>query len=128
VYFDGYDGIKRPPPFLILDVPPAVNPPFLLVISVFHGQVVCLWLYKLLLDLGHFFSFLIFYTVGRTPWMGDQPVARPLPAHTHRTQAQNKCTQTTMPPVGFESMTPAFERAKAVHILDLAAIMIGTSK
>jgi hypothetical protein len=29
-----------------------------------------------------FFSFLIFYTVGRTPWTGDQPVARPLPAHT----------------------------------------------
>jgi hypothetical protein len=29
----------------------------------------------LLLDLGRFFSFL--YTVGRTPWTGDQPVARP---------------------------------------------------
>jgi hypothetical protein len=28
------------------------------------------------------FSFLIFYTVGRTPWTGDQPVARLLPAHT----------------------------------------------
>jgi hypothetical protein len=26
---------------------------------------------------------LILYTVGRTPWTGDQPVARPLP--THRT-------------------------------------------
>jgi hypothetical protein len=36
-----------------------------------------------LLDLGRFFSFLILYTVGRTPWTGDQPVARPLP--THRT-------------------------------------------
>jgi hypothetical protein len=35
----------------------------------------------LFLDLGRFFSFLIFYTVGRTPWTGDQPVARPLPAH-----------------------------------------------
>jgi hypothetical protein len=34
-------------------------------------------------DLGHFFSFLILYTVGRTPWTGDQPVARPLPAHRH---------------------------------------------
>jgi hypothetical protein len=29
------------------------------------------------------FEFLILYTVGRTPWMGDQLVARPLP--THRT-------------------------------------------
>jgi hypothetical protein len=46
---------------------------------------------KTLLDLGRFFSFLIFYTVGRTPWKGDQPVSRPLPTHTgqhkHRTNA-----------------------------------------
>jgi hypothetical protein len=42
-----------------------------------------LWLYSPLLSLGRFFSFLIPYTVGRTPWTGDQPVARPLP--THRT-------------------------------------------
>jgi hypothetical protein len=37
------------------------------------------------------FSFLILYTVGRTPWTGDQPVARPLPTHT-TTQTQNKHT------------------------------------
>jgi hypothetical protein len=37
----------------------------------------------ILLGLGLFFSFLILYTIGRTPWTGDQPVARPLP--THRT-------------------------------------------
>jgi hypothetical protein len=37
----------------------------------------------LLLDLGRFFSFLILFTVGRTPWTGDQPVAKWLP--THRT-------------------------------------------
>jgi hypothetical protein len=30
-----------------------------------------LWLYNPLLDLGRFFSFLILYTVGRTPWAGD---------------------------------------------------------
>jgi hypothetical protein len=35
----------------------------------------------LLLDLGRFFSFLIVYTIGRIPWTGDQPVARPLPTH-----------------------------------------------
>jgi hypothetical protein len=34
-----------------------------------------------LLDIGRFFSFLILYTVGRTPWKGYQPVARPLPTH-----------------------------------------------
>jgi hypothetical protein len=28
------------------------------------------------------FSSLIFYTVSRTPWTVDQPVARSLPAHT----------------------------------------------
>jgi hypothetical protein len=27
-------------------------------------------------------SFLIFYSAGRTPWTGDQPVTRPLPANT----------------------------------------------
>jgi hypothetical protein len=40
-------------------------------------------LYRRLLDLGHFFSFLILYTIGRIAWTADQPVARPLP--THRT-------------------------------------------
>jgi hypothetical protein len=48
-----------------------------------------LWLYSLLLNLGGFFSFLILYTVGRTPWTGDQPVARPLPTH-RTTQTKNK--------------------------------------
>jgi hypothetical protein len=33
-----------------------------------------------LVELGRFFSFLIIYTVGRNPWTGDQPDARPLPA------------------------------------------------
>jgi hypothetical protein len=39
---------------------------------------------------------LILYTVGRTPWTSDQPVARPLPIH-RTTQTQNKGTQTFMP-------------------------------
>jgi hypothetical protein len=30
-----------------------------------------------------------------------------------------------MPRVGFEPMTPVFERAKTVHMLDRAATMIG---
>jgi PDZ domain-containing secreted protein len=50
-----------------------------------------LWLYSPLLDLGHFFSFLI-YTVCSTSWNGDQPVARPL-ATQRTTQTQNKRTQ-----------------------------------
>jgi hypothetical protein len=35
---------------------------------------------------------LIPYTVGRTPWTGDQPLPRPVPAH-RTTHTQNKCTQ-----------------------------------
>jgi hypothetical protein len=34
------------------------------------------------------FSFLILYTVGRIPWTSDQPVARPLPIHKHRINAE----------------------------------------
>jgi hypothetical protein len=65
----------------------------------------------------------LFYTDDRTPWTGNQPVARPLP--THRTQTQNKRTQTSMPLVGFEPTIPAFEREKTVHALDGAATVIG---
>jgi hypothetical protein len=54
-------------------------------------------------------------TVGRTPWTGDQPIARPLPTQT----------QTYIHPVGFENTIPVFERAKTVHALDRAAIVIG---
>jgi hypothetical protein len=43
--------------------------------------------YSHLLGLGRFFSFLILYTVSRTPCMGDQSVARPLPTHKHRINA-----------------------------------------
>jgi hypothetical protein len=47
---------------------------------------ICLSVYGstvFLLNLGRFFSFLILYTVGRTPWTGDQPVARPLPTQNN---------------------------------------------
>jgi hypothetical protein len=66
------------------------------------------------------FQFLNIYTVGRTPWTGDQPAARPLPTH-RTTQTQIKSTQTSMPRVGFEHTTPVFERAK----MDRTASVIG---
>jgi hypothetical protein len=69
-------------------------------------------------------QFLNLYTVRRTLWTGDQPVARPLPAH-RTTQTQNKRTQTSMPRVGFEPTTPVFERPKKVHALDRAAAVMG---
>jgi hypothetical protein len=52
------------------------------------------------------FSFNL-YTVGRTPWTGDQPVAKPLPTHG-TTQTQNKRTQTSIPRVRFEPTIPVF--------------------
>jgi hypothetical protein len=47
------------------------------------------------------FQFLNLHTVSRTPWTGDQPVARLLPTHK-TTQTQIKRTQTSIPLVGFE--------------------------
>jgi hypothetical protein len=46
-----------------------------------------LWLYSPS-DLGRFFSFLILYTVGRTPWTEDQPIARPLPCTQDSTNTE----------------------------------------
>jgi hypothetical protein len=77
-----------------------------------------------LLGLGRFFSFLIFYTVDRTPWTGDQPVVRQLATH-RTTQTQNKRTQISMPEVGLEPTIPVLERAKTVHALDRTATVIG---
>jgi hypothetical protein len=52
--------------------------------------------------------FLNLYTVGKTPWMRDQPVAWPLSTH-RTTQTQNNRTQTSMPLVEFESKIAVFE-------------------
>jgi hypothetical protein len=71
------------------------------------------------------FQFLNLYTVGRTPWTGDQPVSRPLPTH-RATQTQDESTQTSMPRVGFEPMISVFVRGKTVHALDRVATVIGT--
>jgi hypothetical protein len=70
------------------------------------------------------FQFLNLYTVGRTPWTGDQPVARPLPTH-RTTRTQNKRIQTSMPRMVFEPTIPVLERVKTVNVLDCAAAVIG---
>jgi hypothetical protein len=76
----------------------------------------------LLLDPGLFFSFLILYAVGRTPWTSDQPVARPLPTH-RTTKTQNKriykraCIEW--------GSNPRSQWGKTVHALDRAATGIG---
>jgi hypothetical protein len=69
---------------------------------------------------------LILYTVDRTHWTGDEPVARPLPLH-RTTQTQNKRTQTSMYRVRFEPRIQVFERAKTLDTLDRAATVIGTA-
>jgi hypothetical protein len=61
------------------------------------------------------FEFLNLHTVGRTPWTGYQPVARPIPTH-RTTQTQNKRTQTSMPRVGLEPTFQVFELANTVHV------------
>jgi hypothetical protein len=55
--------------------------------------------------------FLILYTVCRTSWAGDQPVARPLPAHRH--------------PCRKWDSNPVFQQAKTVHSSECAAAVIG---
>jgi hypothetical protein len=67
-------------------------------------------LQSFLLGFGCSFSFLILYTVGRSPLMGDQQVTRPLPAH-RTAQTRHKRIQTSMPQVGLEPTFAAFERA-----------------
>jgi hypothetical protein len=76
------------------------------------------WLHSPFVGPSPLFQFLNPYIVGTMPWTGDQPVAMPLPIH--RT-TQKKCTQTSMPWVGFELTIPVFERAKTVRALNRAA-------
>jgi hypothetical protein len=97
----------------------AISNMFSFIISFIHQ-----WVYSPLLGSGRFFSFVILYRVRRTPWTGDQPIARQLP--THRTaQRRNKRTQTPMSVVEFKPTTPVFERGKTVHASGSALTVIG---
>jgi hypothetical protein len=75
-----------------------------------------------LLDLGRFFSFLIYTRSVGLLGRGNQPVARPLPAH-RTTQTQIKSTQTSISRVGFDPTIPVFEWAKTIHALDGAVTL-----
>jgi hypothetical protein len=62
------------------------------------------------------------FTDGRTPWTGDQLVARPLPKQRTTQTPKNEHThQTSMPWVEFEPTIPAFQQAKTVHVSDRSA-------
>jgi hypothetical protein len=69
----------------------------------------------------NFWTLWIFWIVGRTPWMGDQPDARPLPTQDNTTQRRH----TSIPRAGFELTIPVFERPKTVLALDRAATGTG---
>jgi hypothetical protein len=60
------------------------------------------------------FQFLHVYTVGRIPWIEDQPVARSLSTR-RTTQTQNKRTQTSITLVRFEPTIPVIERTSTVY-------------
>jgi hypothetical protein len=82
-------------------------------------------LYRPLMVSRLFFS-LDLYTIGRTPWTSDRPVARPLPKHrASETQNNAHTQQTSMPEVGFEPTITASARAKTVHALDRSATVTG---
>jgi hypothetical protein len=67
----------------------------------------------------------LFYTVGRTPWTSDQPVARPLAAH-RSTQQHNKRTH-RHPCLEWDSNPlSAFELTETVSASDRAATVIGS--
>jgi hypothetical protein len=75
-----------------------------------------LWLYSPMLGLGCLFGFLILYTVDRTPWTGDQPVARPLPTQHN--------THTYIHTFLKWDSNPRIQCLKTVHALGCAATVI----
>jgi hypothetical protein len=76
-----------------------------------------------LVDLGRFFSFLIYTQFVGLLGRGISPSqGRYLHTEQHK---QNKRTQTSMCRVGYEPTTPVFERAKAIHTSDRAANVVG---
>jgi hypothetical protein len=71
------------------------------------------------------FQFFNPYTVGRTPWTGDQPVPRSLPTH-RTTQTQNKRTDIHASSV-IRIHDPSVRADETVHASDRAATVIGGS-
>jgi hypothetical protein len=65
--------------------------------------------------LSHFFIFSILFTIDRIGREIGPSQGWYLRTEQHK---QNKRTQTSMPRVGFEPTTPAFELAKTIHALD----------
>jgi hypothetical protein len=74
-----------------------------------------------LVDLGRFFSFLIYTQLVGLLCRGISP------SHTQNNTGNTR-TQTSMPRMGFKPTIPVFERAKMVHALDREATVMGIMK
>jgi hypothetical protein len=83
----------------------------------FHALDIYIYGSTALVDLGRFFSFLIYTQL--VGLLGQR--ISPLQGY----YLQNKRTQTSMPRVGFELTTPVFEQVKTAHASDRAATVIG---
>jgi hypothetical protein len=75
-----------------------------------------------------FTSFTRSRTVGRTPWTGDQLVARLLPVHKHRKTHSWHKSLTSMPWVGFEPTVPMSARAKTIPYIQLILVNCSSYK
>jgi hypothetical protein len=64
-------------------------------------------------------------TVGKTPWTGDQLVARPLPLQKHRKAHKHTHTEYACPEWNSNPRVQAPARAKTVHALDRSVIVTG---
>jgi hypothetical protein len=73
------------------------------------------------------FSILIIYTVGRTPWTGDQPITKPLPTHRTTNRYIEQMHTDNRSRVKFEPTIPVFEEERTVHALHPAATVIDRS-
>jgi hypothetical protein len=71
------------------------------------NKSICLWLYSPFVGPWSLFQFLNHIHSSRTTWMGDHPVARPLPTHT-TTQTQNKRWDTSHALIGIRTHDPSF--------------------
>jgi hypothetical protein len=89
--------------------------------NVYFLELIILRLYCALLCLGSSFSFLILYTVSRTPRMGHQPIT----IHYLHIGHHNN-THTHIIFKLYLNLEPQFEWAKTVHAIESTATVIGT--
>jgi hypothetical protein len=69
------------------------------------------------------FQFLDFYLHGRTPWAGDQPVARPLPRH--RTAQTQKTHTDIRASIGIRRYDPSVQAGEDGSCLILRGHYVG---